>query len=130
MAGSPTLLPESGFRECVRLVGAVSFAVLFTADRSAASLVAVFSGAVDSGGPAGIPGDLLLLSQGVLPRVFSRSTGLRSRRACEPTLQRRDQVSVHPAKSTPLLFVLGDFVSGVLVERRSAGLSLGWPLRH
>src|SRR5882724_10361785 len=114
----------AGFRECVLLVGAVSFAVLFTADRSAASLVAVFSGAVDFGGPAGIPGDLLLLPKGLLPRVFSRSTRLRCGRACQPAIQRRNEISVHSTKPTPLLSVFGHPVSGFFVARRSAGLSL------
>ncbi len=60
--------------------GSVPFSLLFSADRSAPSLVATFSCAADSGWPARFSRDLLLLSQSVLPRLLSRSAWVRGRR--------------------------------------------------
>ena len=84
-------------------MGALPLSVLFSTDRPEAPLVAVFSGASSSGRPTRIPGDLLLLSKGVLSRVFFGPAGLRSKRKGQPTVPRRDFLSVHSSKSPSLV---------------------------
>ncbi len=54
--------------------------------------------------PAGLPDDLLLLPQGVLPGVLAVAAGLRRRRAAREVL-RRDPVPADPAEHPPLLLV-------------------------
>ena len=72
-------------------LGTLSFAFLFSADRSAASLVAAFSRAAGARRPARVSRHLLLLPQSLLPRIFSRSAGLRRGRASQAQISRRDQ---------------------------------------
>src|SRR5690348_12235474 len=68
------------------LLGPLSFAFLFAADRPPASLVAFFAGALDLGWPPRLSHHLLLLSQGLLSRFLLGPAGLRRRRV-SPQLQ-------------------------------------------
>src|SRR2546429_562119 len=79
-------------------MGAIPLPFLFSADRPPSPLVAAFSRVADSGRPAGIPRDLLLLPEGLLSRVLSRPPGLYGQRGPQ-NVSRRDGISLHPAKS-------------------------------
>src|SRR5438270_7133037 len=68
-------------------------------------MVAAIAGDSDSLGAARISRHVLLLSQGLLPRALSRSTGMRGRRVASASLQWGDALSFHSAKS-PSLFSL------------------------
>src|SRR5215475_7726129 len=95
----------------------VPFAVLFPADRSRPPLVAALAGAPDPGRPARLPSHLLLLPQGVLPRLFPRSSGLRGGRGRQAQLQGRDGLSLPPAERPPLLSVPRGAVSHLSLAR-------------
>ena len=56
-------------------------------------------GALHPGLPAGLPADLLLLPQGLLPVVLAVAAGLRRRRAA-PALHRRDPAPADPARTS------------------------------
>src|SRR5277367_4770220 len=111
-------------------MGPVSLAVLFAAHRSAASLVETFSRPSHPRRASRFPRHLLLLSQSLLPRVFSRSAGLCRRRASQSQISGRDKVSLHPAKSSPLFFLPGARVPGLSLVRRRPRLQIRRPLRH
>ena len=72
--------------------------------RPADQLVATVPGADHPDLPAGLPADLLLLPQGLLPRVLVLAAGLRGRRAAQ-AVHRRDPVPADPAEHPPLLLV-------------------------
>src|SRR5262249_35986719 len=86
-------------------MGPLSLAILFSADRRPAPLAAGhhFSCAAHPDFPAGFSHDLLLLPQGLLSGVLSRSAGLRRRRSGRAQLSRRDPLSFHPAERASLL---------------------------
>src|SRR5437879_9801636 len=106
-------------------MGAIPLPFLFSADRPPSPLVAAFSRVADSGRPAGIPRDLLLLPEGLLSRVLSRPPGLYGQRGPQ-NVSRRDGISLHPAKSASLFFLYrGDFPRFFLALRRSC-LLLRW----
>src|SRR5437899_9309146 len=88
-------------------MGAIPLPFLFSADRPPSPLVAAFSRVADSGRPAGIPRDLLLLPEGLLSRVLSRPPGLYGQRGPQ-NVSRRDGISLHPAKSASLFFLYRD----------------------
>src|SRR5438034_4818615 len=81
-------------------MGAIPLPFLFSADRPPSPLVAAFSRVADSGRPAGIPRDLLLLPEGLLSRVLSRPPGLYGQRGPQ-NVSRRDGISLD-RKSTRL----------------------------
>src|SRR5579872_1447982 len=101
-----------GFRGRLLCLGTLSFAFLFAADRSTASFLAAVSRAFDSGLSAGISHHLLLLPQGILPRVFHGSAGLRRRRT-QTFVLRRDEVPVHSSEPASLLLVCSVYYSGI-----------------
>ena len=74
-------------------------------------LVAALAGADHPDLPAGLPDDLLLLPQGLLPGVLALAAGLRRRRAARE-VHRRDPLPADPPERPPLL----------LVRRRGGGL--------
>src|SRR6185437_3797502 len=100
-------------------MGALSLALLFSANRSGASLVAVFACHPGFRRPAGISHNLLLLPQSILPCIFSGSGGVRRRRG-QTQLRRRNKVSADPAKRPPLLLLSVVCVSDFPVARRGA----------
>src|SRR5258706_294113 len=104
-------------RRSILRMGTLSFAVLFTADRRASSLVEAFTGVADFGRTARLSRYLLLLSESILPRVFSRSSGLRGQRN-KTELQVRDRISFHFAKSASIFFVFRDSFFVFPVEGR------------
>src|SRR2546430_11199986 len=74
-------------------MGAIPLPFLFSADRPPSPLVAAFSRVADSGRPAGIPRDLLLLPEGLLSRVLSRPPGLYGQRGPQNVSRREDRKS-------------------------------------
>ena len=72
--------------------------------RPAVRRVAALCGADHPDLPARLPADLLLLPQGLLPRVLAVAAGLRGRRAARQVL-RRDPVPADPAEHPPLVLV-------------------------
>ena len=69
--------------------------------------------------PARLPGDLLLLPQGLLPVLLRRPARLRGRRADgPPRLQAGDGVPVHPPEPPPLLPVSRVHPAVLPVDRR------------
>ena len=60
--------------------------------------------------PAGLPADLLLLPQGLLPVVLAVPAGLRGRRAAR-AVHRRDPVPADPAEHPPVLLLRGLLIS-------------------
>src|SRR5580693_8535567 len=111
-------------------MGPVSFAFLFAAHRSATSLVEIFAGAAHSRRTARFSRHLLLLPQSLLPRIFLGSASMRRRRAFKPQIQRRDRVSLYPAKYSPLLFLSRARVPRFSLVRRGARLQFRRPFRH
>src|SRR5437773_2296634 len=93
----------AGIRGGVLRMGTVPVALLLSADRPAASLVALLARPPDPRRAPGLPRHLLLLPQGLLPRLLSRSAGLRRRRNAQPGISRRDGLSLHPPEPPPLL---------------------------
>src|SRR5437588_7381275 len=82
-------------------------------------MVAAIAGDSDSLGAARISRHLLLLSQSLLPRVLSRSTGMRGRRVASAPLQWGDAPSLHSAKSASLFSVCRDHLSDHSLVRRN-----------
>src|SRR5687767_6997796 len=82
-------------------MGTLPLSVLFPTPQT--ELVALLTGDSHPWWPAGFSRHLLLLSQGLLPRVLSRSARVRSRRRPLAPVSRRDCVSIHPAKPASLL---------------------------
>ena len=72
--------------------------------RPAVRLVAAVRGADHPDLPAGLPDDLLLLPQGLLPGVLAEPARVRRRRAA-PGLLRRDPIPADPAERAPLVLV-------------------------
>ena len=73
--------------------------------------------------PARLPGDLLLLPQGLLPLLLRRPARLRGRRADgPPPLRARDGVPVHPPEPPPLLPVPRLHPAVLPVDRRGPSL--------
>src|SRR5579864_3660579 len=99
-------------------MGTLSVSFLFPADRSTPSLVAAFSGGVDSRRAAGFPRHLLLLSQGVVSGVLTRSAGVCRGRG-KAFLQRRDLVPFDTSECASLLPLRGCDFSGFSVARRN-----------
>src|SRR6267142_5630053 len=99
-------------------LGALPLALLFTADRPEASLVAILAGTVDSRWTSRLSRDLLLLPQSVLPSVFPRSARLCRRRASPPQLSRGNCVSFHPPERPSLLFLSRGSVHHFSLVRR------------
>src|SRR5205807_4793016 len=98
-------------------VWSVSFTLLFPANQ--AKMVAAIAGDSDSLGAARISRHLLLLSQSLLPRVLSRSARMRGRRVASASLQWRDALSLHSAKSASLFSVCRDHLSDHSLVRRN-----------
>src|SRR5215212_4250758 len=98
------------------------FAVVLAPHRARLAAVVHQSRAADPVDPAWIPGDLLLLPQGLLPVLLRGSTGLRGRRADgPPPLRDGDPVPVHPPELAPLLPVSRLHSAHVPVDRRDRG---------
>src|SRR5262249_50761848 len=68
--------------------------------------------------------------QSLLPRVFSRSARLRSRRTCESQVSRRNCVSVHSPKCPSLLLLFGGSFSLFSLVRRFSFVFLRWAIRN
>src|SRR5271168_3433138 len=111
-------------------MGAVYLPLLFSLDRCAASLVAVFSSDLDPGRAAGVSRDLLLLPQGVLPGIFPRSAGMCGWRTQRAEVSRRNGVSVHSAKPASILFLSSRAVSVFSVVRRGGGFPFSGGIWH
>src|SRR6202140_376894 len=111
----------AGFRRRLLFVGTLSFAFLFPAHRSAASLVAALSRAFGAGGSPGISRHLLLLPQSLLSRIFSRSARVRRGRARQSQISRRNGLSIYFAKCASLFSLSRDSFPGFPVARRDQG---------
>ena len=118
------------FRRRLLRLGSVSFAFLFSADRSAASLVAVFSRTPGARRPARISHHLLLLPQSLLPRIFSRSSGLRRRRTRQAKISRRNRFPFILQNVHRYFFYLAIIFLGFLWHDAIKGFLLRWPVRH
>src|SRR5882672_4057603 len=66
---------------------------------------------------AGIPGNVLLLPQGVLPCIFPGSARLRSRRASHAKVSRRNCISFHSSEPSPLFSLRSDYFSLLSLAR-------------
>src|SRR4051812_6476982 len=79
-------------------------AALLAADPAGLAAVLDQPGPPDPVDPARLPGDLLLLPEGVLPLLLRRSARLRCRRAGRPSaLRDGDGTAVHPPERAPVL---------------------------
>src|SRR6185436_18803815 len=94
-------------------------APVLAADRAVVAADVDQPGPADPLDPARLPGDLLLLPQGLLPVLLRRPARLRGRRADRPqALQPRGGLPVHPPEPPPLLPVPRVHPAGLPVDRR------------
>ena len=93
------------------------------------SLVEMVAGDFDFRGAAEFSRHLLLLQESVLPRVFRRSAGVLRGRA-KAIVQRRNEIPVHPAKSSSLRALSRDYFSRVPLERRLRRVLVGRKIWH
>src|SRR6266481_387966 len=117
-------------RRKLLFLGALPLALLFTADRPGASLVAILAGTVDSRWTSRLSRDLLLLPQSVLPRVFPRSARLCRWRVAPPQLSRGNRVSFHPPERPSLLFLSRGSVHHFSLVRRHPLFLFRGPFRN
>ncbi|CAG7603428.1 Putative succinate dehydrogenase (membrane anchor subunit) (Succinic dehydrogenase) [Actinacidiphila bryophytorum] len=98
-------------------------------------VVGAVARAAGAGLPAGLPADLLLLPQGLLPRLLGVAAGLRGRRAARE-VHRRDPLPAGDAERPPVLLLPGpagrrdpDLRRGARLPRRERRLGPRGP-RH
>src|SRR5690606_29506695 len=87
-------------------------------------VVAVLAGDPPDVGDPGLSRHVLLLQEGVLPRVLRRPAGVRGGRAPWPQLPWRDGVSVHSPEPAPLLPLPIHHHPRLPLVRQSEGLLL------
>src|SRR5205809_3439452 len=99
-------------------MGTLSLPFLLASHRREAPVVALLAGDPDPRRASGLPGDLLLLPQGLLPRLLPRPSRLRGRGKRRAALPRRDRVPLRPAERPPLVPVPRGGLPGLSLVRR------------